>query len=140
MNVLLTCKEDYEKVLEREIALHQATTLKRGRGWLLCEGLKEKDNLCFAHQLLPAPVKVSADSVNALGDQLVEVFTQHLGATRLEKSWGLAIFAGSDEQLIQRANSIEKRFRERLQKKMSRVAKLAQPAAFGSGLFVYVND
>lgn len=139
MNTLLTCKEDYEKILEREIALYQGTSIKRGRGWILAQGPVPHE-LCFAHQLLEEPQAVREPSVNALADKLVDIFAQHLGTTRLEKNWSLGFLSGGDEKLIQRAGTIEKRFLERLQKKMSRVAKLARHATSGQGFFVTVTD
>src|SRR6185503_19249448 len=71
---------------------------------------------------------------------LVDIFAQRLGTTRLEKPWNFGFVGGADEKLIQRAATIEKRFLERLQKKMSRVSKLARHAASGQGFFVTVTD
>jgi len=140
MNTLLTCKEDCEKILEREIALYQGAPAQRGRGWILAQWTQRPDELCFAHHLLEEPLAVREASVNALGDKLVEVFTQQLGQKRLERPWPFAFLSAADEKLLHRAGTIEKRFLERLQKKMARVAKLAAPGASGEGFFVHVSD
>jgi len=151
---LITCKTDYEKILAREVALYNFTPQTKGQGWILAQANDEtftKENEtqtiipCFAHSIRENPIPVSASSVNSLTDELINLFTTNLGTKRITDSWAFQFSSSGSEQLIHRAKSVEKHWLDKLQKKMSRVAKLAREgipfsASFAQGFFVHFTD
>jgi 23S rRNA (cytidine2498-2'-O)-methyltransferase len=103
-------------------------------------------DFAFAHAVLRDPVEVRGESVNALAQQLAEVFMQSLRDERVESAWP-CVLAGPAEivGLGRRITSVEKAFFDLLRKRLSRVAKLAVPgtprgAGPARGLFVFFPD
>ncbi|MBF0385216.1 MAG: rRNA methyltransferase [Candidatus Omnitrophica bacterium] len=152
--ILITCKTDYEKILAREIASYNFTPQTKGRGWILAQ-LENKTLFkehrtqltipCFAHSIRETPIAVSAASVNSLADQLVNLFLTNLGSKRIADPWAFLFSSSGNEQLIHRAKSAEKSWLNKLQKKISRVAKLAREgipynSSFVEGFFVHFID
>jgi 23S rRNA (cytidine2498-2'-O)-methyltransferase len=146
MDLLITCKPEFEKVLAREAAWYHASLLKQGAGWIRVSGLEEADfqELCFAHYILKDPLAVKATSVNSCVAKLIDLFVAHLGDKRVTEPWSYLFFSSGNEDIIPHAKIVEECFFEKLKKKMSRVAKLARegiPASAGSseGLFVHLT-
>lgn len=147
MTTLITCKEGWEKTLASEAALYQATVQTSGRGWILAEtaGQDFLVEFCFANNFLENPTKLSAGSVNNFAEQLATLFLTHIKDTRIVEPWPFIFTSSGDEQLIHRANIVEKNWLEKIQKKVSRVAKLAQKSIphdtkFTDGFFVHFID
>ena len=143
MTNLITCKNGCEKNLAREIRLYKGTVAMIGRGWILAQ--HSEPTPCFAYSLLENPQKISAASVNDFTEQLLNVFTSHLTDKRITQPWPLIFSSGGDEKLLHRAKTVEKSWREKLQRKMSRVAKLSTSnllpsEQFVDGFFVYFID
>ncbi|MBF0485577.1 MAG: rRNA methyltransferase [Candidatus Omnitrophica bacterium] len=144
MDFLITCKSNYEKILARESDGYQLKPSQQGQGWVLLKGDDKAafTDLCFACHVLLSPLNVSAASVNALTEKLVNLFGQHVGSTRILGPWPFLFFSSTEGPLIQHAKTVEKYCFQKLQKKMSRVTKLAREgipagAKFAEGFFVY---
>ncbi len=143
MKTLITCKEGWEKILSRETALYGSSLRGQGRGWILTEWIHTPpEELCFAQYLLKNPCLITATSVNNLTAKLLDLFTAHIQGKRIEGPWPLLFFSSADKRLVHRAKTVEKNWLAQLQKKVSRVAKLAQTdfpngSREGEGFFVY---
>ncbi len=153
MNLVITCKTGYEKILSRELALYQLTPQTEGPGWVVALNDAKKNTVdldqlsqaCFPQFIFANPTVVSAPSVNALVEKLLEVFTAHIGETRIENPWSFSFIAGDEEQAARRAKTVEKEWCAKLAKLMSRVAKLSRPGipiadTFVPGFFVCFTD
>ncbi|HBR14741.1 MAG TPA: rRNA methyltransferase, partial [Candidatus Omnitrophica bacterium] len=146
METLITCKEGYEKILANEAALYHGKLQTKGRGWIIeqWDGDLPQD-LCFAYHILKNPLEVSAVSVNDLSEKLLDLFTSHVKEKRIVEPWPLLFFSCDNELLIHRAKTVEKNWLDKLQKKMSRVAKLSQKgfsdsSKWAEGFFVHLID
>lgn len=150
MKTLLLCKEQYEKILSREIESCGFKTEAQGKGWvmalqagaIMCQPV---GGFCFASDILWHPVEIKAGSVNAFIDALLELFLKHIGSSRIETSWGFAFLASGEEKLVRHAGTIQKGWLEKMRKKMSRVARLAQQGlpreeAITDGFYVYITE
>jgi 23S rRNA (cytidine2498-2'-O)-methyltransferase len=146
METLITSKEDFEKILANEAAAYQGKLLTKGRGWILVQwDTSLPKEICFACHILENPLTVSADSVNSLTEKLLDLFSAHMKEKRVTAPWPLMFSSSSEEQFIQHAKTLEKNWLNKLQKKMSRVAKLSQTeipqcSDFMEGFFVHVID
>ncbi len=150
MNILITCKEDYEKILSREIISYNLNPQTQGKGWVLAAenapaALQDHGGLCFACEILLDPVDIKGSSVNNFTEILVNSFTAHLGQRKIDLPWSYRFFSSTQENLIHHTNTLEQLWLEKLRKKMSRVAKLAKEGMprgpeTGEGFFVYVTD
>ena len=152
--ILITCKTGYEKILAREITLHNVNLQTKGRGWIIAQW--EKHSLpkqhdtpltdpCFAYNILENPVSVCGASVNILTEKLINLFITHIGQTRIVKPWALLFSSSGNEQLIHRTKTVEKYWLNKIRKKMSRVAKLSKEgmphcSRFVEGFFVHFID
>ncbi len=150
MDVLITCKEGSEKIASNEIVFYNGKVQSKGRGWILAQWTNPAQppnaaplaDPCFAHYLLENPVKISAASVNSLTEKLIDLFTSHIAGQKIVDPWPLLFSCSDEEQLIQRVKTVEKYWLEKIQKKMSRVAKLARKGLprspeFTEGFFVH---
>jgi len=146
METLITCKEGYEKILANEAVLYHGKPQTKGHGWILVQWNDTwPQDLCFAYHIFKNPLKVSATSVNDLTEKLLHLFTTHIKEKRIVQSWPLLFASSGDEKLIHRAKTVEKNWRDKLQKKMSRVAKLSQKgipqgSKWVEGFFVHLTD
>ena len=152
--VLLTCKEGSEKVLAREIALYHLAVSAKGNGWILAAPEEPSASPrpepllgvpCFAYHILENPIAVSAASVNSLTEQLITLFITQLAQTRLTDPWPLSFCSCGNEQLLGRTKSVKKNWIDKMQKRMSHVAKLAREGIpyrpeFTQGFFVHLTD
>ncbi|MCF3649828.1 SAM-dependent methyltransferase [Synoicihabitans lomoniglobus] len=135
-------------LLERELTFAGARAVEQGGGWMRFEGatLPEEPNLCFAHTVMHAPTKVSGDSVNQLAGGILDYLLAALQDERVEGAWPCVFAtAGGLDGLGRRASAVEKAFREKLKKRLGRVARLASPempAGVGAvrGLMVLFTD
>jgi len=143
--MLSLCQHGYEALLERELAEAGLVVAGKGSGWVqAAEG--DPELLAFPQISLLAEREFTGESVNALAQQLAEFFLESLRGERIEAAWP-CVFAMVPEVvgLGRRATGVEKAFLELLRKKLSRIAKLAQPDAPRTsgrirGLFVFFAD
>ncbi len=147
--VLHVCQAGFETLLARELAELQGTTgLERGPGWVRTsesEALLGAE-IAFAHLTLSNPTEVRGESVNALASAAAEFFLGAIRNERIEGAWP-NVWQGPPEMvgLGRRITAVQDAFAARLQKKLSRVAKLAVsdiPRGVGHarGLFVHFVD
>ncbi len=124
--------------------LHRGVVTEKGPGWIL--GELDANHSAFAHLTLVDPVEIRADSVNGLAGQVADFFLTSLRGERIEAAWpsywqGPAELVG----LGRRIGAVASAFDELLRKKLSRVARLAQPdlprgRGRWRGLFVFFVD
>jgi 23S rRNA (cytidine2498-2'-O)-methyltransferase len=143
--MLSLCQHGYEALLERELAGAGLVVAAKGSGWVRA-GEGDPESLAFPSLSLLAEREFSGESVNALAQQLADFFLESLRGERIEAAWP-CVFAMVPEVvgLGRRASGVEKAFLELLKKKLSRIAKLAQPDAPRTsgkvrGLFVFFAD
>lgn len=144
--MLLTCQAGFESWLARELAATGATVVEQGPGWVRVEGRVDLARLAFAQLTLQAPVEVTGETVNGLAQRIADFFLASLRGERVETTWpswwlGPAELVG----LGRRISAVETAFAEILKKKLSRVARLAQPErprgiGEARGLFVFFTD
>jgi 23S rRNA (cytidine2498-2'-O)-methyltransferase len=146
--MLATCQPGYERHLTGEFVRAGFHPREHGAGWVICgsDAIRDPPDLAFAHLVLPAPRELRAGTVNALVQQMVDFFAESLRDERVETAWpcgwgGAAGIAG----LTRRVIAAEKTFRDRLRRRLSRVARLAlpgMPPGGGSvrGLYVFFTD
>jgi 23S rRNA (cytidine2498-2'-O)-methyltransferase len=160
--MLSLCQHGYEALLERELAYAGLVVTDKGSGWVRAgrasspnEPLPADDgssggfalpDLAFPSLSLLAEREFAGESVNALAQQLADFFLESLRGERIEAAWP-CVFAMVPEVvgLGRRASGVEKAFLELLKKKLSRIAKLAQPDAPRTsgkvrGFFVFFAD
>jgi 23S rRNA (cytidine2498-2'-O)-methyltransferase len=142
---LCTCQPGYEGTLARELVAGGARVADQGPGWVLAEAPAAGD-LAYAHLVLEAPAEVKGDTVNALAHALLDFFSASLQGERIAEAWP-CVFAGAvlPEGLGQRVATVEKAFRELLDRKLGRVDRLAAPSlprgvGPSRGLFVWFSD
>ncbi|MCF7687383.1 MAG: rRNA methyltransferase [Cephaloticoccus sp.] len=142
--MLITCQAGFETMLARELVVGGAVPSAQGPGWVLAEGAPVE--LAFAHLVLHGTTEVRGESVNALAQQVADVFLKGIQGQRIDAPWPL-VFAGPAELvgLGRRVGAVEKTVHELLRKRFSRVAKLAVadvPRGVGeaTGLFVWFTD
>lgn len=152
--ILLTCKAGYEKTLAREISLYDVHLQTKGSGWILAQWgertlSKQHDtpltDPCFAYHILKNPITIRATSVNDFTEKLINLFLTHISQKRITQPWAHSFLSSGNEQLIKRANTIKKQWFNKMLKKMSRVAKLAEEgipssSKFTDGFFVHLAD
>ncbi len=153
-NVLITCKPGYEKTLTREMELFHLHLHTKGRGWILAQwddssSPRQHDTSlidpCFAYHILENPVLIHASSVNALADELLNLFITHIGQTPITEPWARLFSASDTDQCIQRARIVEKCWHTKALKRISRVTKLSKEGIppstkFSEGFFVHFID
>jgi len=154
MNILITCKAGFEETLAREIVFYNLSLERTGRGWIhvqekhpasLKSGHPSLADLCFAYHLIENPTLVRASSVNRLAESFSDSFTEHIRPMRIVQPWSFLFSSSGDEQLIHRAKTVQALWLEKIQKKMSRVAKLSKEGMprgpnFTEGFFVHFVD
>lgn len=154
MDILLTCKKDFEEILARESLIYNFNCQKKGQGWilvraddpnLLAASEASLADLCFAQYALKDPVAVEATSVNSFAEKLANDFMANIGPTRIVDPWPFLFISSDNEKFIHRAKTVQECWLEKLSKKMSRVAKLSregilQSPGFLDGFFVHFTD
>ena len=143
--MLSLCQHGYEALLERELVEAGLVVAGKGSGWVrAAEG--DPELLAFPQISLLAEREFTGESVNGLAQQLADFFLESLRGERIEAAWP-CVFSMVPEVvgLGRRASAVEKAFLELLKKKLSRIAKLAQPDAPRTsgkvrGLFVFFAD
>mgnify|MGYP001556103184 CR=1 FL=1 len=160
--MLSLCQHGYEALLERELAESGLVVTGKGSGWVRAEGgagtpfpaggasagsgVPALPDFAFPSLSLLAEREFTGESVNGLAQQLADFFLESLRGERIEAAWP-CVFSMVPEVvgLGRRATGVEKAFLELLKKKLSRIAKLAQPDAPRTagqvrGLFVFFAD
>lgn len=151
MDLLLTCKPNYETLLARELLLHDCLLKRRGNSWILGRlNLKSKKTqqipqLCFAQTILINPIKINASSVNKLTGKLVEFFLASMKGKYIEHPLPALFLHADIQSLSHRVKSVESNWHKKISKIMSRLAKLLRKTAPLSlepveGFFVYFSD
>lgn len=121
---------------ELEARLGGAPVGGEGPGWVLRaeepgrpapEALR---SLAFPHQVLLEPAKVTGESVNALAAALLAWFLDSLRGETVSAPYSIWWEGPAEEVgLGRRIGAVQAAFEEALKKRMSRIARLAQPAA-----------
>lgn len=146
--MLLTCQAGYETFLAREVQESGATAAEQGPGWVRVSTppTAPVESLVFPHLTLRDPVEIRGESVNALAQGVADFFLTNLRGERIDGAWP-SLWLGPQEivGLGRRLKAVETAFGELLKKKLSRVAKLAEPdlpRGLGPvrGLFVFFVD
>ena len=142
---LCTCQAGYEETLIRELEAGGARAAAQGPGWVLADSVPAT-GATFSHLVLAAPAEVREESVNGLAHALFDFFSTSLRDERIVEPWP-CVFAGAagPEGLGARVATVEGAFREILEKKLGRLARLASaamPRGVGParGLFVWFTD
>jgi 23S rRNA (cytidine2498-2'-O)-methyltransferase len=149
--VLLTCQSGYEDVLAREAAGAELAVSARGAGWVDAGPAGAAStgggagDWCFAHMVLPAPVVVEAQSVNALAAGIAGHFLETARGESFSAPWPMAVTCAPEPVgLGRRSSAVEQAVREQLQRRMSRVVRLATApvprSGAARGLFVFFSD
>jgi 23S rRNA (cytidine2498-2'-O)-methyltransferase len=152
--LLSIAQSGFEKLLIRELEQVGCSPLEEGPGWALCNQAAASSGpensflreAAFPHLTLLETSELKAESVNALGQALCDYFLQSLRGERIEAAWPL--FLDGPSELVglgRRIKAVAKVVDETLRKRLSRVAKLAQPGPFAPigtqrGLFVWFAD
>ena len=151
---LVVCQSGFEGLLARELEGLGMPGAGSGPGWVLTGPPREPaagsparrlGEAAFPHAVLESPGEVAGESVNALAQGVMDLFSGSLRGERIESPWP-CIFSGSQEAagLGRRAASVEAAFLELLRKKLGRVAKLASAekprVGPARGLFVWFTD
>ena len=150
-STLATCQPGFENLLGPELAEAGLIVKETGPGWVLTEppsasAESKTSDLAFPHLLLRQPFEVRGESVNALAQGLLDFFMSSLRDERVEGPWPqIWIEAREPIGLNRRAAAVEQAFATLLQKRFSRVARLATaslPRGIGParGLFVKFTD
>ncbi len=139
--MLFLCQHGYETLLERELMADGLTVVETGPGWAGAEPLpgdavpRSIDELCFPHLTLLAPREIRGEGVNALAQQLADYFLESLRGEKIDAAWPCVFLETAEVPgLGRRASAVEKAFRELLEKKLRRVARLATPEVFGANV------
>ncbi len=150
MNLFITCKSGYEKILSREIALYDFITKNSGNGWISIKSVPKSqisgpEDLCFGQIIFKNPIEITAPSSNAFASKLIDLFMDSIQKKILSSSWPFFFSSVNNEKLISRAKTIKTYWNNKLNKKASRVSKLLKNgipyiSKFGEGFFVYLTD
>ncbi|MFC1514496.1 SAM-dependent methyltransferase [Candidatus Omnitrophota bacterium] len=145
MDLLITCKPDYEKLLARELTLYGLKACGEGRGWVRSQAQTEINEACFACTIRENPVEIEAASVNAFTEKLIGLFINSIKDKQIDSPWQFLFSSCDDKRLIGRAKTVENDWRKKIRKKMSRVAKLSSSGipyspVFIPGFFVHFID
>lgn len=147
--MLITCQSGFETLLGAEVAaLRLGSVDASGAGWVRLGALTgaAQPELCFAHRVLLEPAEIAGGSVNALAGQLCDWFLGALRGERIEGAWPNVWQAPIEiPGLGRRLGAVETEFGVLLKKRLSRVAKLADPelprgTGPAQGLFVFAAD
>jgi len=150
--MLHTCQAGFETLLGRELAEAGLSPVGQGPGWVLADPGTDPvptwtgPELAFSHFSLKAPTEISAPSVNALAQKILDAFATGLKGERIESAWTcLWQAAGESTGLSRRAAAVEFEFGRRLKQMLSRIARQATGArrvTIGPdhGLFVFFID
>ncbi|HLP03101.1 MAG TPA: SAM-dependent methyltransferase [Opitutaceae bacterium] len=147
--MFFTCQAGFEAQLGAEVAAARLGSVDAtGPGWLRLGATApgELPELCFAHRVHLEPVEIVGEGVNALAGRLCDWFMGALRGERIEGSWPNVWQAPIEiPGLGRRLGAVEAEFGALLKKRLSRVAKLAQPelprgTGTARGLFVFATD
>ena len=151
---LAVCQSGFEGLLAREMGDLGLQGASSGPGWVFAgpspepgtgpalEGLRRA---AFPHAVLESPAEVAGESVNALAQGVMDLFSDGLRGERIESPWPCVFAGGQDAPgLGRRVASVEAAFLGLLKKKLGRVAKLASQekprVGPARGLFVWFTD
>ena len=144
MNLLITCKKNYENILAGEMALSNIDAISSGLGYIFATSdLKTlKLEFCFAELILKDPYRISANSANALAIKLCDLFTEYIKDKEIRLSLPFIFASSPQDKLNLRVKTIKKTWFQKISKKVSRVSKLlnenlALTDDFQEGFFVY---
>ncbi|MFH1062111.1 MAG: SAM-dependent methyltransferase [Candidatus Omnitrophota bacterium] len=150
MDLLITCKPNYETILSRELLLRNYSIKERGNCWILAQfpnqSIAEQEaQLCFSQTILINPVKINASSVNDFAGKLADFFSASMKGNHIENTLPALFLHADIESLSPRAKLVESTWLNKISKKMSRLAKLLKkPDPLSSkpikGFFVYFSD
>ncbi len=147
MNLLITCKKDYENILTREATLNNINAKSSGLGHIFASSnLKVlKPEFCFAEFIFKDPHGASENSVNAWATKLSNLFTEYIKDKNIDLSLPLIFTSSAKDKLNLRVKTIKKAWFMKISKKVSRVSKLlnenlALTNNFQEGFFVYFTD
>jgi len=147
MNLLITCKKNYEKILAREAALNNIDVNCSGLGHIFASSALKtlKPEFCFAEFILKDPYEISADSANALAVKLADLFTRHIKDKNIDSSLPFIFAFSPEDKLNTRVKTVKKVWFKKISKKVSRVSKLldenfALISDFQEGFFVYFTS
>lgn len=150
--MLFLAQRGFEDLLARELQAAGLTVAETEPGWVRAEPLPgdavtlSLGDFCFPHLTLMNPRELRGESVNALAQQLAELFLEGLRGERVEGEWPCAFLEAAEVPgLGRRTASVENAFQEILRKKLGRVAKLAVPGiprggGPARGWFVFFAD
>lgn len=146
--MLLTCQPGFETLLGAELSAARLGAVDAsGPGWVRNGSpATAVPELCFAHRVYLEPVEIVGEGVNALAGRLCDWFLGALRGERIEGAWPCHWQAPIEiPGLGRRLGAVEAEFGALLRKRLSRVAKLAQPelprgSGEARGLFVFATD
>ena len=143
------CKENYSKLLAKELVLNNILVEESGKDWAFSKISAETQaglNSCWATQTLIAPIEVSAQSVNAQSQKLIDLFAAQIKDQDIKDIFFIDVFATEEKEgLHKRAKAVLKLFQEKLSKRFFRISKLVRKPVVISpslteGLFIYWTD
>jgi 23S rRNA (cytidine2498-2'-O)-methyltransferase len=146
---LVVCQSGFEGLLVREIEGLGLQSAGTGPGWVLSSGPEPGEralrSAAFPHAILESPTGIAGERVNELAQAVMGIFADSLKGERIEGPWPCIFSGGQDVTgLGRRVASVEAAFRELLQKKLGRIAKLASAdrprVGPARGLFVWFTD
>ena len=128
--MLATCQPGSETLLAGELAGAGCGPGPSGPGWVRCEPAQGAvpPDLAFAQLVLPSPREMQGESVNALAQQAAAMFMESLRDEYVAGGWPncWSCSAGSPG-LTRRVAATRRAFDDLLQRRLSRVARLAAP-------------
>jgi 23S rRNA (cytidine2498-2'-O)-methyltransferase len=134
--VLHVCQAGFEAFLAKEL---NAPHSGKGSGWVRSPGRAS----CFSHYALENETDLSGAGAKPLAQALVDYFLQTSKGEVYDAPWPLVVEGSGEEGASKRANSVSELFLELAKKRVSRVAKLAEPGRPGPGprrgLFAYLT-
>ncbi len=147
MNLLITCKKNYEKILTREAALNNIDVKCSGPGHIFASSAIKtlKPEFCFAELILKDPYEISAGSANALTVKLSDSFTSYIKNKNINLSLPFIFAFSPEDKLNLRVKTVKKAWFKKISKKVSRVSKLLDEDlvltdGFREGFFVYFTS
>ncbi len=146
--MLAICQPGSETLLAGELAGAGCMPGSSGPGWVRCEPVGEAGppDLALAQLVLRAPRELRGESVNALAQQAAARFMESLQDEYVAGGWpNWWSCAAGNPGLSRRVAATRRAFDDLLQRRLSRVARLAvpeMPRGVGAvrGLFMFFTD
>ena len=91
--MLYVCQAGFETLLGRELGEAGFAPAEQGPGWVLAgpstarASPSTSPELAFSHYSFPAPIEISAPSVNALAQKILDAFAAEIKGERIESAW-----------------------------------------------------